>query len=150
VPGLVPVWPHELVSLTYKSQENRIKIELYDVDKPTILVCSGETSVSQLKQAGNAIISIPLDSSEHQVGCLKLETFNDTSLKEHEDPESLIRPHVLFNCVVCRDTHRNAHGIEWQCKYCVCYKCEGTGIKIKNGSDCLRIKTAETESEKKK
>lgn len=129
-----------------------MKFKLYDAKQPELKepACTGELTVETLKKAGNALIKIPLfcaSSDKQQIGCMSFEAFADSKLKTDEENADAGHPHVYANCVVCKDTHTDAAAGAWACKYCVCYKCGGTGTRD-NGTACATISTAMTQLER--
>lgn len=145
--GLEPKWEQELLCFFFESVTNILKFRIFDAKQPELKdpACTGELSVETLKTAGNAFVKIPLYARDkQQIGHMSLEAFADSKLKTDEETEDSDHPHVYKNCVVCKDTHADAESGAWACKYCVCYRCGGTG-KRSNGDECINIATAMTQ-----
>jgi hypothetical protein len=83
------------------------------------------------------VISVALSCENEKVGEIRFETFEEAPTDESEiDPNY---PHVKPRCVVCKDTHRSDKGTPYQCRYCVCLRCNGTGI-ANNKTECKTMK----------
>ena len=83
------------------------------------------------------VISVALSCENEKVGEIRFETFEEAPPDESEiDPNY---PHVKPRCVVCKDTHRSDKGNPYQCRFCVCLRCNGTGIAT-NKTECKTMK----------
>lgn len=140
--GVTPKWYQHQVIIDYDTQENTFSIKMYAKSEPLKVICQGSCKVKHLlKNIG--IVSVPLKSADgHKLGSIRFETFEDTLLRAKSKIDES-HPHVLKNCMVCKGSHEGKEGAKYGCRSCVCYKCNGTGIK-NNTFDtvCPTIKTA--------
>lgn len=100
------------------------------------------TTVEKFMQNEDCNVKVPLYHGTDKIGIghLNFGMFKNPILKLPEviDKEY---PHVMKNCIVCKDTHKNRTGGQYKCIYCVCCKCNGNGINESKGPnvDCEYI-----------
>lgn len=107
------------------------------------LLAKGDVPIKTFLEAGEADVKVPLryqEEAQNIVGFIKFETFTDVLLKMPE-VKNREYPHLLMNCIACKDTHQGSSGGYYQCPYCVCYKCKGSGVNNRGGQ-CPQIKVA--------
>lgn len=137
--GFQPIWSMQQCAMSYKELKNLIYIEVKDRDQP-IAKALGEcnASVEHLINQPEGKIVLPLFNNGDNIGSITFETFDES---HHEDCEvDSNYPHVKPLCKVCNDTHKNEKGTPYQCRYCVCVKCNGTGITASTKKECSAMK----------
>lgn len=119
--------------------KNLIYIEIKDKDKPiakALAECNAPVEHFLTQPEGH--VKIPLFNDSENIGNIVFETFDESHHEDH--PIDSNYPHVKPLCKVCNNTHQNEKGTPLQCRYCVCVKCNGTGITIQTKKECGSMK----------
>lgn len=116
-------------------------VEIRDKEKPAAKpVAECQASVQHFMSSNYGEVSIPLFNDSVNVGSIVFEIHDEAAL----DATAVIDknyPHVKSSCMVCKNTRMNDKGTPYQCRHCVCVKCNGTGINASNKNPCAAIKT---------
>ena len=83
---------------------------------------------------------MPVFRDDVVVGDVKFELMGQ-KLEQNEELPDKKHPHTLSGCQVCHQTHMGPSGVPFSCHYCVCVKCNGTGVKIQDRKPCTKMKT---------
>lgn len=131
------VLEHTQVNLEYEATNQCFEIEAFIKGQSKGICKASAPAIYFLEKIG--LIKLEFKSNDKVVGCVMVETFKDTVLKQKSKIDAN-HPHVVKNCMVCNDSHQDVKGTPFMCRACVCYKCDGTGIKTLTKTDCKAIR----------
>ena len=141
VSGLAPTWKQQIVRVEYKEPTNLMLVFFKSQHQSELTICEAFVEVGAFLDPAKNQITVPLLRDNTAVGEVKFEMIGKNADNHGTYIVDSKHPHVLSGCKVCDQTHKGPSGTAYSCHYCVCVRCNGSGVKIQDHAPCTKIKT---------